>query len=187
MQSFFPYQPDAYWEKSNKIMFGSRYQIWNTAKGDSQYQRSLYTYWKRQNPHPSMLAFDTPTRQECTALRTITNTPGQALALLNDPVFVEAGRALAQEAMAETDDAKGRVSFIFRRVLQRDPELEELSALLPRVKQWTAHFAENPGEASDFLSIGQAPADSAFPEAERAAWANCSRLILNLHEFLTRS
>ena len=187
VKSFFPYQPDAYWKKSNKIMFGSRYQIWDTAKGDDQYQRSLYTYWKRQNPHPSMLAFDTPTRQECTAERTITNTPGQALALLNDPVFVEAGRALAQNAMAEAGDVKGRIRFIFRKVLQRDPAPEELSVLLPRIEQWTAHFKKHPEEANDFLSIGQAPAESDFPEAERAAWSNCSRLILNLHEFLTRS
>jgi ribosomal protein L29 len=187
VKSFFPYQPDAYWEKSNKIMFGSRYQIWDTAKGDEQYQRSLYTYWKRQNPHPSMLAFDAPTRQECSAQRTITNTPGQALALLNDPVFVEAGRVLAQEAMAETADAEGRLRFIFQRVLQREPEPEELSILLPRVEEWTAYFSENPGEANDFLGIGQAPADIGFPAAERAAWSNCSRLILNLHEFLTRS
>ena len=120
-------------------------------------------------------------------MRTITNTPGQALALLNDPVFVEAARVLAQKAMAETTDAQGRLRFIFNRVLQRDPEPEELSVLLPRIEQWISHFTKNPKDSHNFLSIGQAPADSDFPEAERAAWSNCSRLILNLHEFLTRS
>jgi len=87
IESFFPYQPKPYWAKSNKIMYGSRYQIWDTNPGNDQYQRSLYTYWKRQNIHPAMLALDAPTRQECTARRIITNTPAQTLNLSKLPAF----------------------------------------------------------------------------------------------------
>ncbi len=124
-RSFFPYQPDAYWEQSNKIMLGSRYQIWATAQGEDQHQRSLYTYWKRQNPHPSMLAFDAPTRQECTAQRPITNSPAQALALLNDPIYIEASRLLARRVITSAPDEKTRFVNLFRYALQREPSPRE--------------------------------------------------------------
>ncbi|MCA9141047.1 MAG: DUF1553 domain-containing protein, partial [Planctomycetales bacterium] len=102
-ESFFPYQPDPYWTRSDKVMYGSRHMIWSTSPSTEQYHRSLYTFWKRQNIHPTMLAFDAPTRQECTAKRNITNTPGQALALLNDPIFVESARVMAMRICAPVD------------------------------------------------------------------------------------
>jgi hypothetical protein len=185
-KSFFPYQPDAYWEQSNKIMFGSRYQIWETARGEDQHQRSLYTYWKRQNPHPSMLAFDAPTRQECTPQRAVTNSPGQALALLNDPIFIEASRLLARRVMVSSTDEPTRIANLFRFALQREPSPRETEVLTPYVLKWKAHFQTNSGDAQALLAIGQKQTSPALPAEEHAAWTNLARLVLNLHEFLTR-
>jgi hypothetical protein len=186
-RSFFPYQPDAYWQQSNKIMLGSRYQLWATATGADQHQRSLYTYWKRQNPHPSLLAFDAPTRQECTALRPVTNSPAQALALLNDPIYVEASRLLARRALDSAPDREARLKNLFLFALQREPSPREAALLVPHLENWKAHFTENRREAEALLAIGQGHAAPAPPAAEFAAWTNMARLVLNLHEFLTRS
>lgn len=182
-RSFFPYQPDAYWKQSSKIMFGSRQQIWETNRGEDQHQRSLYTYWKRQNPHPSMLAFDAPTRQECTAQRPVTNSPAQALALLNDPIFIEASRLLARRSMDSAPDDKTRLTNLFRFALQREPSPRETEVLTPYLDKWKSHFTDNPSEAQALLANPKEQGDS----AAFAAWTNMARLVLNLHEFLTRS
>ncbi len=196
-RSFFPYQPESYWEKSNKIMFGSRYLIWATDQGADQYQRGLYTFWKRQNPHPSMLAFDAPTRQECTARRSVTNTPGQALALLNDPTFVEASRALAQRVLMSTDTSSDNTSTdnademrlrkLFEYALQREPTAEEVAELTLQLSTWQQHYDNHLQQANEVLKIGQAPADSSLSPPQFAAWTAVCRVVLNLHEFLTRS
>ncbi len=185
--SFFPYQPDAYWVQSNKIMLGSRYQIWETDQRQDQHQRTLYTYWKRQNPHPSLLAFDAPTRQECTAQRPITNSPGQALALLNDPIYVEASRLLARRVIQSAPDDETRLTNLFHYALQRGPSGHESEVLRPYLGKWETHFTENQNEAEALLAIGQGDGSTAPPAAEFAAWTNMARLVLNLHEFLTRS
>ncbi|MEX1114003.1 MAG: PSD1 and planctomycete cytochrome C domain-containing protein [Akkermansiaceae bacterium] len=182
-RSFFPYQPGAYWAQSNKIMLGSRYQIWETDRGKDQHQRSLYTYWKRQNPHPSLLAFDAPTRQECTAQRPITNSPAQALALLNDPIYVQASRLLARRAIDSAPDEETRLTNLFRFALQREPSPRETEILNPYLGNWKTHFTENPSEAEALLGDTKEQGNT----AEFAAWTNMARLVLNLHEFLTRS
>lgn len=182
-QSFHPYQPDAYWEKSNKIMYGSRYQIWDTNQGNSQYQRSLYTFWKRQNIHPAMLALDAPTRQECTAKRPITNTPAQALALLNDPQFVEAANHLAARTLTTPGDS---IDNLFLFALQRKPTPEEHKELTALIKRMTTHFKDHPEEAKQLTSVGQkktTPQDT----PTHSAWITAARVVLNLHEFLTRN
>ncbi|YCM45838.1 PSD1 and planctomycete cytochrome C domain-containing protein [Verrucomicrobiaceae bacterium 227] len=181
-ESFFPYQPESYWEKSNKVMYGSRYQIWETNSGPAQYQRSLYTFWKRQNIHPAMLAFDAPTRQECTARRSITNTPAQALALLNDPQFVEAARGLAARISSENDP----VSHLFQLVLQRVPTPGEKSELQSLHQEMLTRFQTHPEEAKALLAIGQSPPANYDP-IQHAAWTATARVVLNLHEFMTRN
>ena len=181
-RSFFPYQPDSYWVKSNKVMYGSRYQLWETNAGEDQYQRSLYTFWKRQNIHPAMLALDAPTRQECTARRNITNTPAQALALLNDPQFVEAARALAGRITTAEDP----VSLLFQLVLQRDPAAEEKTELQKLHQELMTRFQAHPDEAKALLAIGQSPPGNHDP-IQHAAWTASARVVLNLHEFLTRN
>ena len=182
-ESFFPYQPDSYWAKSNKIMYGSRYQIWETNLGAAQYQRSLYTFWKRQNIHPAMLALDAPTRQECTAKRAITNTPAQALALLNDPQFVEAANHLAARALRPEGDG---LDHLFKFSLQRKPTPQEKSALQKLIDEMTAHFEAHPEEAKQLNASGQSVITTIDPP-KHAAWVTAARVVLNLHEFLTRS
>ncbi|MFT6180619.1 MAG: hypothetical protein ACJA16_001836 [Akkermansiaceae bacterium] len=181
-KSFFPYQPTSYWAKSNKVMYGSRYQIWETNRGSAQYQRSLYTFWKRQNIHPSMMALDAPTRQECSARRTVTNTPAQALALLNDPQFVEAARNLAARVIDQPDP----IETLFHLALQRSPSPEEKTEIRKLQAKLLTNFKEDPKSAKALLAVGQSPPGEHDP-IEHAAWTATARIILNLHEFLTRN
>ena len=183
--SFFPYQPDPYWNRSDKVMFGSRHMAWNTSPVKGQYQRSLYTFWKRQNIHPTMLAFDAPTRQECTAKRNVTNTPGQALALLNDPMFVEAARVLAGRICeGPFDDDAVRLRQAFAIALQRDPSVAETDILLQLLNDQRRVYEQQPEAACGLLTVGQTPANGV--PSELAAWTAVTRSILNLHEFLNR-
>lgn len=167
-------------------MYGSRHMIWATSGEQAQYKRSLYTFWKRQNIHPTMLAFDAPTRQECTAQRNITNTPGQALALLNDPIFVEAARVLAinlcrPEGLSDLE----RIDLAFRQTLQRSARANESKVLLKLLAEQREHYLEHPEEAKTLVSIGQAPLNGG-DLVEIAAWTAVARTTLNLHEFLNR-
>ncbi len=186
--SFFPYQPSPYWTSSDKVMFGSRHMLWETSPNQTQYRRSLYTFWKRQNIHPTMLAFDAPTRQECTAQRNVTNTPGQALALLNDPIFVEAARVFAMQLVcdsAATDSE--RIDMAFQLALQRSPSSDEISVLAKLLARQRAHYLEHPSDAVSLVSVGQTLPPQADDAPEVAAWTAVTRAILNLHEFLNRS
>lgn len=184
--SFFPYQPSPYWTRSDKVMYGSRHMVWETSQKRHQYNRSLYTFWKRQNIHPMMMALDAPTRQECTPKRNITNTPGQALALLNDPIYVEASRVLAERVLeGDAADDSERLHRLFQWALQREPIEAEATVLAELLKNQRAHYKEAPDDATALLAIGQSPAP-AKNTTEVAAWTVVARTILNLHEFLTR-
>ncbi|QDV25526.1 PSD1 and planctomycete cytochrome C domain-containing protein [Aureliella helgolandensis] len=197
LQSFFPYQPSPYWTNSDKIMYGSRHMRWETSPAGTQYRRSLYTFWKRQNIHPTLLAFDAPTRQECTAERNITNTPGQALALLNDPTFVEAARVLATRLCETHADLnadlpaasvdRARIDLAYERTLQRQPHPQEIQILLDLLASQRDYYQHHQPDAQQLLSVGQTPATEAEASAEIAAWTSVARAILNLHEFLNRT
>lgn len=187
-QSFFPYQPSVYWTRSDKVMYGSRHMLWATSAKQTQYHRSVYTFWKRQNIHPTMLAFDAPTRQECTAKRNITNTPGQALALLNDPIFVEAARVFAMRICQDKEiDDETRVENAFSLALQRQPADAEKRVLLELLGTLRSRYAAEPQAAQQLLAIGQTPPPPSGVASEIAAWTAVTRAILNLHEFLNRS
>lgn len=191
-RSVYPYQPSPYWTTSDKVMFGSRHLLWATSPRRIQYSRSLYTFWKRQNIHPTMLAFDAPTRQECTAKRNITNTPGQALALLNDPIFVEASRVFATRVIEETGadvdaDDNEKLDLAFQLALQRPIRNEERRVLKELLDLQRDVYRETPEDADALISIGQAPCSEKIAPAELAAWTVVTRVILNLHEFLNRS
>ena len=187
MESIFPYQPSPYWARSDKVMYGSRHLVWATSPKRSQYRRSLYTFWKRQNIHPTMLAFDAPTRQECTAKRNITNTPGQALALLNDPIFVEAARVMAMR-LCESDSSSDeqKIESAFAKTLQRKPSSDETNLLTQLLSSQRTEYASDPDAAKRLVSIGQSPPPSDEDIHEVAAWTVVTRTILNLHEFLNR-
>lgn len=184
--SFFPYQPDPYWTSSDKVMYGSRHLEWETNTGPLQYQRSMYTFWKRQNIHPTMLAFDAPTRQECTAKRNTTNTPGQALALLNDPIFVEAARVFAERIYDAADTDRSRIQAAYRTAVQRAPTSEEVGVLMNLLTKLREHYQGDRIAAALLIGSGDADKTTSVSVAELATWTVVARTILNLHESLTR-
>ncbi len=177
-----PYQPDGYWENLN---FPPR--NWDASAGEAQYRRGLYTWWQRMFLHPSMLAFDATTREECTAERTRSNIPQQALALLNDPSFVESAKAMAMRVIKESsgDDA-ARLNWLWREVLQRAPTDSERATLLALLVKHRGEFHADAPAAAAFGKVGLLPVNG-VDAAELAAWSSVTRVVMNLHEFITRS
>ena len=177
-----PYQPVGYWKHLN---FPKR--KWAPDSGVSQYRRGLYTFWCRTFLHPSMLAFDAPTREGCVAERTRSNTPQQALVLLNDPTYVEASRVFAERILQHGGDTDGeRLAWAFERILSREPSTGELDILLRLVSERTAYFAVNAGAAKAAATAGEWPPSMALKPERVAAWAAVSRAILNLYETTSR-
>jgi hypothetical protein len=177
-----PYQPAGYWAHLN---FPRR--TWKHDSGENQYRRGIYTYWQRTFLHPSLAAFDAPSREECTVQRPISNTPLQALVLLNDPTYVEAGRKFAEQIILDggkTD--RQRLSFAYRQALGRDIADNEAKILTDLVNKHRQEFTVNSVEAPKINSVGLAPANSKIPPIELAAWTSVARTILNLHETITR-
>lgn len=178
-----PYQPDGYWENLN---FPTR--TYDADKGAGQYRRGLYTWWQRSFLHPSLLAFDAPSREECSAERSRSNIPQQALVLLNDPTYVEAARAFAARILAECrGDSTARLRWAWQEALQREPEPGELATLLPLVEQRLAGYRADLPAAEALLKVGLAPAAPEVDRAELAAWTHVARILFNLHEMITRA
>ena len=185
--SVFPYTPKGVWED---IAYGDVYSAQaypsNTTKED-WYRRSMYTFWKRTAPPPALNAFDAPDREKCTGRRALTNTPLQALVLLNDPTFVEAARMLAQRMLLEggPDPAK-RIQYGFRLVTGRAPASKELAILRELAKQQTTEYDRNPQTAAKLLTVGEAPADPKLDKVVLAAWTTVASAMLNLDEAITK-
>jgi hypothetical protein len=175
-----PYQPDGYWENLNFPV-----RTWQADTGESQYRRGLYTWWQRSFLHPSMLAFDAPSREECVAERNRSNIPQQALVLLNDPTFVESARALAASSVGKGANHEARLDWMFRKVLQRVASPVERKTLLELVGRHQAGFAADRAAAKDVLTVGLA-ARPEGDEADIAAWTSVARVLLNLHETVSR-
>lgn len=182
-RSAFPYQPAGYWAHLN---FPTR--EWQNGTGDDLYRRGLYTHWQRQYLHPSMLAFDAPSREECTADRARSNTPLQSLVLLNDPSYVEAARAFAELILrGGGTTTRDRLSFAFRRAVSRAATDEELAVLEQLLNSHLAEYTANPAAVTEVLSVGAKPAPDDLSKPELAAWTSVARTILNLHEVITRN
>ncbi|MFM1918838.1 MAG: hypothetical protein RLZZ303_472 [Candidatus Hydrogenedentota bacterium] len=182
--SFYPYQPDGYYDNCNAFGGDLSYP---TSQEEEQYRRGLYTFWKRSFLHPMLLAFDAPSREECTADRPASNSPLQALVLLNDPTFVEAARVFAQRILEQGGQSlDARLDYAFERALSRRPEPEERELLAGLLESQRAHYASAPDAAVDFVTVGQAPLPAGIPAPELAAWTAVARAILNLHETITR-
>lgn len=178
-----PYQPEEYWDNLN---FPRR--TYPADAGESQYRRGLYTWWQRSFLHPSMLAFDAPTREESCAERNRSNIPQQALVLLNDPTYVEAARAFALSLLGEkaTTDAE-RIRRVWQRALQRDPTDSEHETIATLLRERRAAYREDPRAAEQLLKVGNAPIPDGSDLPEIAAWTHVTRVLLNLHETITRS
>ncbi|MFM7206803.1 MAG: PSD1 and planctomycete cytochrome C domain-containing protein [Planctomycetaceae bacterium] len=179
--SVHPYQPAGYYQHLN---FPPRdYKI---DKDDRQWRRGLYVHWQRMFLHPQLLAFDAPTREECTAARMRSNTPKAALVLLNDPTFVEAARKLAELALRAADDDETRLAFLWKRTLSRVPDSDEVAVVKGLLDRDRAHYRGAPHAAEELLGVGLAPRDKTLDPAELAAWTATSRAVLNLHEAIAR-
>ena len=181
-----PYQPAGLWEE---VAFGGGFtaQVFAQDKGEANYRRSMYTFWKRQAPPPNMMLFDAPNREVCTSQRARTNTPLQALALLNDPQFVEASRAFGERIMKQGGGTpEDRVNFAFRAVTSRWPTDPERAILLDMYQQQWTEYQANPDSAVQLLSIGEAPRDPTLDTCELAAWSIVANAILNLDEAYTK-
>ena len=151
------------------------------------YRRGLYTHWQRTFPHPALLVFDAPSREECTVARTVSNTPLQALVLLNDPEYVEAARVLAERIIRQPGDFELRLAFAFARVLGRVPGSEEAMALRNLFQEQRDNYDKDPESAMSLVSVGGAPVAGNLEVADLAAWTSVSRTLLNLHETITRN
>lgn len=177
-----PYQPAGYYRELN---FPTREYEPDT--GENLYRRGVYTHWQRTFLHPSLIAFDAPTREECTAERPISNSPLQALVLLNDPSFVEAARTFAQRLLEEggtTDDE--RIDFAYREALSRAPLTSERKIMQSLVDSNRARFADAPEDATAFVNVGDSPVPESFDTVQLAAWSAVTRALFNTHEMIYR-
>jgi hypothetical protein len=178
-----PYQPEGYWDYLN---FPKR--TYQADTGESLYRRGLYVHWQRQYLHPAMMVFDAPSREECTARRSRSSTPLQALVLLNDPEFVEAARALAAKTLAEGGgDLLSRARFMLRRAVGRVPTEDEVGVVADLVERHRQLLAADAPAANEMLAIGALPPPAGIDPIEMAAWTSAARAVLNLHETYTRN
>lgn len=176
-----PYQPAGLW----KELTGTT--EYDQGKGEDLYRRSMYTYWKRTVAPPAMMTFDAAGREACTVRETRTNTPLQALTLMNDVTYVEAARALAERAMRDGGTTpQDRLSHAFRLVLARRPTETELSILLRGWERNRERFQKDPAGAIALTSAGESPRNETLDPAEWAAYASLAGLILNLDEAITK-
>ncbi|HUR60098.1 MAG TPA: DUF1553 domain-containing protein, partial [Opitutaceae bacterium] len=178
-----PYQPEGYYAALN---FPKREYVPDV--GEGLYRRGVYTHWQRTFLHPSLAAFDAPAREECTANRATSNTPLQALVLLNDPTYVEAARVFAQKIMAEGGaNFRAQISWAFERALSRPPSAEETRLLEELFRKQHERYQSDETAARQLASVGNAPAPQKIPPADLAGWTAVARAILNLHETITRN
>jgi mono/diheme cytochrome c family protein len=177
-----PYQPAGYWAMLN---FPKR--EWSNDKGQNLYRRGLYTYWCRTFTYPSFLAFDAPSREECTVERPRSNTPLQALVLLNDPTYVEAARVFAERIIrAGGKKTEERLHYAFRQALCREARPEEVQLLTSLYDKHSHEYQADQAAAVALLRVGDHPAGEDIDRAELAAWTTVARIVLNLHETVTR-
>ncbi len=178
-----PYQPEGHLAALN---FPKR--DYSASRGEDLYRRGLYTFWQRTFPHTSMAAFDAPSREECTVNRMNSNTPLQALVLLNDPIYVEAARVFAQNMWKDGGAAvEDRLDWAFLRAVSRKPKQPERAALIGLYQRSLARFQAEPGEANRLIHAGEAPVLESVEPARLAAMVTVARAILNLHEVIARN
>jgi hypothetical protein len=177
-----PYQPDGYYAA---LQFPNRTYVADT--DDRQWRRGVYTHWQRTFLHPMLANFDAPARDECAAARSVSNTPQQALTLLNDPIFVEAARSFAARLLQESAPAgdADRMKRAFHQAVNRDPLPQELASLESFLASQRAFFQKSRGEATKLLAVGLA-ASPKLDLIEHAAWTQVARVLLNTNEVITR-
>ena len=180
-----PYQPAGLWEAVAFV--GSNTNNFKRDSGEALYRRSMYTFWKRTSPPPTMMTFDAPSREVCTVRRARTNTPLQALATMNDEQFVEASRQFARRMLVEGGTTyPERLTHGFRLATGRKPSPAELEVLVALFQEHHAHYQSKADEAVKLLSIGESKRDESLNPSEFAAMTMVGNLLLNLDETLTK-
>ncbi|MEM9479879.1 MAG: PSD1 and planctomycete cytochrome C domain-containing protein [Verrucomicrobiota bacterium] len=180
--SAFPYQPPGYYTPLNFPI-----RSYQASIGEDQYRRGLYTHWQRTFFHPMMANFDAPSRDECTAERVISNTPQQALTLLNDPTFVEAAAHFALRAWREGEQTfNGALDAMFRRALGRPPTQREWNRLFALYESQRGYYTDNAAEVEALFATGQSKIEASEQSPRLAALTQIARVVLNLHESITR-
>ena len=181
-KSVYPYQPDDLWNLSDK-KWRYRYQH---DRGEGLYRRSLYTFWKRSAPPPSMVIFDTPNRDLCSVKRTLTSSPLQALLLLNDPQYVEAGRVMAEKSiLSEDENMDKKLNAIFRKITGRAIKGGELEILVRFYNEEKEKFSKNPSKAVAYLKTGEQPMNRKTGIINTAALATVISGMMNTAEAIT--
>jgi hypothetical protein len=189
-KSVSPYQPAGLWEELMSRSDGVNWtaQTYTQSHGKDLYRRTMYTFWKRTCPPPSLAALDAPDREVCVVRRSRTNTPLQALVLMNDPTYVEASRKLAERMMKEGGATpEDRIAFAFKLATARMPREKETTVLKRVYESQRARFTKDKPAAEKLLKVGEAPRDDKLDTADVAAWAMVANAILNLDEVVTRN
>ena len=189
-ESVSPYQPAGLWEELMSREDGDRFtaQKYSQSHGADLYRRTMYTFWKRTCPPPTLATFDAPDRETCTVRRARTNTPLQALVLLNDPTYVEASRKLAERILTEGGDtADSRIDFLFRLATARRPSDREHGILMALLRSQEQKYREDSKAADQLLKVGESSFNSKLPKDQLAAWTTMASAVLNLDEAVTRN
>ena len=184
-----PYQPAGLWEELMARADGKNWtaQEYTQSHGPDLYRRTMYTIWKRTCPPAQLATFDAPDRETCTVRRARTNTPLQALVLMNDPTYVEASRKLAERIMLEGGETiEGRIAFAFRLATSRQPTARELAVLRRLFDQQLARFRADKAAALKLLSVGESARNESLTAEELAAWSTLASVILNMDETVTK-
>ena len=174
-----PYQPEDYYAQLNFPL-----REYEAETDERQYRRGVYMHWQRTFVHPMLANFDAPSREECTAARTVSSTPQQALTLLNDPTFVEAARVLAEQVLLREPDADfaAQLEHAFVRVLARPPAARETESLRAHHDAQLAYYTANPGDAKKLADVGLQVVSPEIDRVKLAAWTSVARVLLNLNE-----
>ncbi|MFT5284266.1 MAG: hypothetical protein ACI8TQ_000422 [Planctomycetota bacterium] len=179
-----PYQPKGLWQEV--AMLSSNTRFFEEGNGEDLWRRSLYTFWKRAVPPPSLATFDAPTRESCVVRRQATNTPLQALVLWNDEQFVEAARVLAERAFTRRSTDRERIVYIFQACTSRTPEPTEIDRVLVALGSFRERFKAAPDDAAALIEVGESPRNREIESAELGSWTMIASTIFNLHETLTQ-
>ena len=181
----YPYQPDGLWEE--RANEGSNTKVYKRSEPNGLYRRSLYTFWKRTCPPPLMTLFDAPDRTYCTVKRSTTNTPLQALALMNEEQFLECAKLLAIRALGEQSDDTRRMQTMMKRLTGRELRADELEWTRALLQQSRERFAQTPEDATEILKQGVSGVPADYPAPELAAWMVLANALLNLDEVLVKN
>lgn len=179
-----PYQPEGIWDVVGLPGGNTRNYVQDS--GENLYRRTVYHFWKRMAPPPSLEAFNAPSREVCTVRRERTNTPLQALVTLNDPQYVEAARFMAEHAIRSGDEFEPRVQFIVQRLLSREFRPQEVAIARASFNDFAAYYDDNEEDAKRFVAVGESKADETLNVTELAAWALLVNQLMNLDEALNK-